>query len=317
MSDHPILYKGEMVCAILDDRKSQTRRVVKPQPHVDDRGHFIVGNRNFGTDGRGNPVTENFVKWNCPYGRVGDRLWVKETHRVYTEKGISYRECTASGEDEEYSQDYVAYAATPRVGLRVSPDRVRVRFLDDSTPLENNRQLLGPWKPSIFMKREHSRIMLEVTGVRVERLQEISEQDAIAEGIKRVQTGKHNDIAFEWSPTEDAENTAVEAYRQLWNSINLKPSPIYRRNDEGKRVIVGYESYPWSAEDFDAKYPGIRESGSYRGKPITVTPNCWVWVVSFQNITNLVTKDSLPREVIEKAAARLIELGALPKKEAA
>jgi DNA/RNA-binding domain of Phe-tRNA-synthetase-like protein len=89
----------------------------------------------------------------------------------------------------------------------------------------------GRWKPSIFMPRAASRLTLEITGVRVERVQAISEEDAQAEGA----------ISWWLESARDrlADSSAVGAYRQLWNSINLKPAPVYETDEEnGKRRIA-------------------------------------------------------------------------------
>lgn len=149
-------------------------------------------------------------------------------------------------------------------------------------------QLPFKWKPSIFMTRTASRINLEIISVRVERLQEISEADAIAEGVDRYCEGWKNYTAEKGRVT-----TAVASYRSLWNLLNLKPTALMetlppgegtRPTTKPKKVVSGYECFPWSNEDFDAAYPGIRAAGIYRGKPITVTANPLVWVIQFKRI---------------------------------
>ena len=79
MKERPILFNGDMVRAILDGRKTQTRRVLKVQPHIDSMGNFICDGMNFGQEIDGKPCTRNFIKFHCPYGKVGDRLWVRES----------------------------------------------------------------------------------------------------------------------------------------------------------------------------------------------------------------------------------------------
>jgi len=114
----------------------------------------------------------------CPYGQPGDRLWVRETH-LPKASGTIYR------------ADYSEFEAAGLGGM------------------------YGGWKPSIFCKREHSRILLEIVSVRVERLQEISEADAIAEGIAVDEIGhairEDDDIAW---------GSAKGAYAELWERIN-------------------------------------------------------------------------------------------------
>jgi hypothetical protein len=144
MKERPILFKGEMVRAILDGHKTQTRRVVKPQSAIltDELARGL---------GVQPPAAQNPPVIPCPHGTPGDRLWVRETwahERDGTgcpdDTGVLYR-ATDPGWDDEGT------------GLR--------------------------WRPSIFMPRWASRILLEITDVRVQRLMEISEEDARAEGI--------------------------------------------------------------------------------------------------------------------------------------
>lgn len=182
----------------------------------------------------------------CPYGKPGDRIWVKETHIPKT-SGVIYR------------ADFDEVEASGLGGM------------------------YGGWKPSIFMRREYSRINLEIVSVRVERLQEISEADAIAEGIEPVvQMGTHRTWT-NYAPGLPAHTDAISSYRSLWNSLNLKPTALMETVN-GKKVIVGYECFPWNNFDFDAAYPGVCAAGMYRGKPITVTENPYVWVIGFKKI---------------------------------
>lgn len=139
MVERPIIFSAPMVTAILQGRKTQTRRVVKPQPEPVGDGGFMLPLR---------PA--------CPYGWKGDRLWVRETFRRYDRA-----ECACY----DYCQ---------------CPPHGTVLFRADDAWDE------AKWSPSIHMPRVASRITLEITGVRIEQLHDISEQDAIAEGIERV-----------------------------------------------------------------------------------------------------------------------------------
>lgn len=122
----------------------------------------------------------------CPYGCAGDRLWVKETF------GIAYE--LAKGKIAPIED--IVYRANPR---------------DQSSPLL--------WKPSIFMRREYSRITLEIVSVRVERLQDISDLDACAEGADGPQpTFQAGDVG------ESGPESFIAGYRQIWESINGKGS---------------------------------------------------------------------------------------------
>lgn len=165
MKERPILFSGQMVNAILEGRKTQTRRIVKPQPSPAD---ILAGDIIYcGPMG---------VIQRCPYAReVNNRLWVRET----------FYECVDNN-------DKIHYAA------------------NGEPPTTERRHYKK--RPSIFMPRLASRITLEITGVRVERLQDISEEDAIKEGVTI-----ENDPAYIAAFGKD---TAKLTYQILWESIN-------------------------------------------------------------------------------------------------
>lgn len=145
MTERGMIFNGEMVRAILDGRKTQTRRIMNPQPADDiTRGYFPNVNT-FGWKSslkhKHGGTTAHF----CPYGKHGDRIWVRETWARYN--------------IDQDSHDMAYRATTP-----------------EDWPEE------GRWRPSIHMPRWASRITLEITAVRVERLNSISEEDAKAEG---------------------------------------------------------------------------------------------------------------------------------------
>lgn len=257
---HPILFSAPMVRAILAGTKTQTRRIVKPQP-IDNQqadGHFYAGDHSTSVMMDGHPRWREQFAFQAARWNAGDTLWVKETHRFQTHEHIEYR----------------ADGSTHRV--------------QDNAEWLRDKDISPKWKPSIFMPLWASRINLDVLAVRVERLQDITEEDAIAEGIEQLTAGSliyWNNYAYK-GPNKAMDNLSdavcsepVESYRTLWNSINLAPSPLYV-----KKVIVAYESYPWSDADFDSAHPGVREAGIYRGKPINVVANPWVWVITFSNI---------------------------------
>ena len=189
MKERPILFNADMVNAILDGRKTQTRRIVKPTKDRNGSGcHLapceIAGEVNGGDYGL------------SPYGQPGDRLWVRETH--------GYKIRSVGGTPHES----IVYRAS-------EPDAVRCYG-------SNGEELPMKWKPSIFMPRRHSRITLEIVSVRVERLQHISEADAIAEGIELPENGTYRDYGVKPEDNEghDYCNTAVDSYRTLWQKIN-------------------------------------------------------------------------------------------------
>jgi hypothetical protein len=164
-TDRPILFTTEMVRAILEDRKSQTRRIIKPPFEIHANGYITRPNKY----GRLNPYP-------CPY-QVGQKLWVRETY--------------ADSDDFPCADDGVQY-------------------LYKADLPEDAGNMVGKWRPSIFMPREASRIDLLVKNICVERLQDISLADVIAEGV---------DIP---NITRDEEYNAN--YRDLWILINGKGS---------------------------------------------------------------------------------------------
>lgn len=175
----PILFSSEMVNAILEGRKSQTRRLVKPQPPIDYDW--------LGTDtdrSSGEPIFyacwegEKFHNVKFPYGNIGDILWVRERFRKLLD-------CKTG---EFHSFDYYA-----------------------DMPEDFHKQYPGKWKPSIHMPKAACRIWLEITDVRVERLQDISEKDAKAEGS---QTAIHSVV----------KTSAKNKFGTLWISINGQES---------------------------------------------------------------------------------------------
>lgn len=141
MIEHPIIFSGEMLRAIIEGRKTMTRRVIKHPEKLE--GRMLLGEE---------------AEW-CPYGGPRDRLWVKETYQelqTWAEYGETLYDTIPKGSIGLNS--FYEYRAT------------------------NETKWEGPWKPSIFMPRKASRIMLEIDAIRVERVQDISREDIRAEG---------------------------------------------------------------------------------------------------------------------------------------
>ncbi|HCN35600.1 MAG TPA: hypothetical protein DIS99_13455 [Acinetobacter johnsonii] len=158
MKERPILFSAPMVTAILEGRKTQTRRVVKSDLIIN-QAEFECGNRPHVI--RSEPSLQYWVENGCPFGQVGDHLWVRETFMDLSGTGVEHRD--SEGKLQKY-----AYATDCPRGSH--SDELRKDF--------------GlKWKPSIHMPRWASRILLEITGIRVERLQSISDEDAKAEGF--------------------------------------------------------------------------------------------------------------------------------------
>jgi hypothetical protein len=192
MNEKPMLFSSEMVKAILAGRKTQTRRAMNPQPlQIQTGGIWML-------DVRGNDRCLGESDWAdaCPYGQPGDRLWVKETSRLLAE---------ADGQDRfQYRADGNFKDVPEEIHSDTHPAFYRwIKFSCDHPK---------QWRPSIFMPRWASRITLEITHVRVERVNQISKADVIAEGTP----------GFELNKASNDE--AVACYQGLWESINGKPS---------------------------------------------------------------------------------------------
>lgn len=182
MKEYPIIFNSEMVKAILDGRKTQTRRVIKPQIEQwkDCYAYQVKKDNNVGY-----PLVMRFndleeMNKYCPYGKVGDRLWVREGF------GLLGR-ALSDGKPPDNEMSVICYRATDK----------------------NVVKHCIKWRPSIHMPRWASRITLEITDVRVERLQEITAKDCVTEGCSRtIESNPH------YHPRD--------RFKDLWNSIHKK-----------------------------------------------------------------------------------------------
>ncbi|ENY6067781.1 TPA: hypothetical protein MXP62_004075 [Klebsiella pneumoniae] len=202
MTERGMIFNAEMVRAILDGRKTQTRRIMKVQPESNQLGlllitdstkHSDIGKYHWAeSNATGNHVRSKLFL--CPFGAVGDRIWVRETF------------CPV--DDTQYDgEKWVDFRATPRYEASHPAGW-------DSAP--NDAEALK-WRPSIHMPRWASRILLEITDVRVERLNAISEEDARAEGI--IDGGCLNCGEPEPCGCANPEPDATDAFAYLWQSI--------------------------------------------------------------------------------------------------
>ena len=180
MTERPIPFRDWEVRAILKGDKTLTRRIVKPQPWVDDMGNAVWKDTIFGQNSVGVPHIQSLAspvpssrtkRVLCPYGAPGDLLWVRETWAPLKSGSV------------DFAADWS----------------------------DTQKKFAGKWRPSIHMPRWASRITLEVKSVRVERLQDISEDDARAEGVHRTD--------WEYDDGECCDNDR-DALRALWNHIN-------------------------------------------------------------------------------------------------
>lgn len=194
MKERPILFSGPMVRAILDEKKTQTRRIVRDVATCDRTGvAYWPGMKHGG----------GFLSADhCPYGKPGDRLWVRETWHPLGP-------WEASTATIEYRADG---------GRRESKDHLRTFKM-------TSKDVAGCWRSPRLMPRWASRIDLAITGVRVERLQDITEADILAEGVTVDVAAKMTGIPWSSLPT------LHDGWREGWNMIN------------GERA--SWESNPW------------------------------------------------------------------------
>ncbi|MEB8380657.1 MULTISPECIES: hypothetical protein [Acinetobacter] len=172
MNEHPILFSTEMVQAILTGRKTQTRRVVKSELIIE-QAEFERGNRPNVIQSE--PSLQYWTENSCPFGQVGDRIWVRETWHVEPNvTGWSMNEnepCTGWIEYKAGGSKEVTAPNFDAVQRCFPKGEVDWDFLPYS------------WRPSIFMPRWACRLILEITNIRIERLNDISEADCVKEGI--------------------------------------------------------------------------------------------------------------------------------------
>jgi len=236
VKERPILFKGEMVREILAGTKTQTRRLMKPQPPANacywqecSGGQWL--SRDYGK------------QWNCLHGSAGDRLWVKET----------------------WATDWIWNDFKPTDVREDQPILYRAdEHATGVVPFE-----WGRWRPSLFMRRWMSRITLEITAVRVERLHDITEADARAEGVEAV-----------YSPD------MLSIFTTKGHACDIAPTYIHgvpKVGDEwmGARV-TSVEPNPGSLLDtardgYRKLWESINGAGSWASNP-------WVWVVEFKRL---------------------------------
>ena len=218
----PILFNTEMVRAILDGRKTVTRRVIKPQPKSNLCYTFAGGScRTWGYPSPSaheiwgdeyklpKEITKEELKkrWNPPY-HTDDILYVRETWHKYTKRVGKGENCRL--------QEFYGYKAS----------------------IANSEDANEPWKPSIHMPKEAARIFLKVTAMRVERLQEMDEDDAFAEGVSPWNDRCYANNGWKpslYDPDSGGACCPLDAFEDIWNST-IKESDIDR---------YGWDANPW------------------------------------------------------------------------
>lgn len=222
MTERPITFNADMVRALLDGRKTQTRVVIEPQPIEGgsiDRlmrvGDYLWGWQYLDCNG------DVIGQTRCPYGRPGNRLWVRETFDIYC--GGSFTS-TERQWWEGFTIDYIAdgamqnYAFLDGKPVEGTPDNIDYAMIRRMSDTGNSP------KPPIHMPRWASRITLQITDVRVERVQDITEDEAFAAGVQAPRIGPS-----EWGEPPEA----VYEFMRLWDSINAARG-------------YSWESNPWT-----------------------------------------------------------------------
>lgn len=211
--ERPILFSAPMIRALLAGRKTQTRRLVRDGLAVETRTteDLIDGPWPKDATGREQP---------SPYGCVGDRLWVRENwaaHWMYDD--VPPRECKSGIDGDNYWFRADGPGGVSQLGL------------------DPGGGMRGKWRNSLFMPRWASRLTLEITDVRVQRLQDISEEDARAEGLSPITKDGHlvkhgipdrdglpgtDNDGWEW---QEWEVDPRKAFAKLWDRINGERAP--------------------------------------------------------------------------------------------
>jgi len=228
-------------CGSTEFVKSQTRRVIRdlPSDWIEGKRPASYGPADFAFYDFGDPVGTYPTLYRCPHGAPGARLGLTETYRII--------EANAGVVVCEYKLD----GAQTMIGLT---DAEAVKFYARKKPLA--------WTPGRFMYNSLVRLFAENTRVRVERVQDISEEDALADGG--------------WTYAAcPAHKAPVLSFHLLWDSLHANPKPRYRTIN-GRKTIDHYVSHPWDGE---------AETREHRGKPWIITPNPHVWPIDFKRIT--------------------------------
>lgn len=203
MKEHPILFSGPMINAILEGRKTQTRRVVKSTLIIN-QAEFECGNRPHVTHSE--PNLQHYVDTDCPFGQIGDRLWVRETF------------CMGVIEEHDASEpgDRYLYVDDSDYGDGKQYPIYKQWVLGEGIDFDEVK-----WKPSIHMPRSASRILLEITKIRVERLADLSTEDAKAEGFDY----STHPSAIEMGYAIGAKTNFRHAWQEIYGATSWDKNP--------------------------------------------------------------------------------------------
>lgn len=246
MKERPILFSTPMVQAILAGRKTMTRRIVKVNGYtVDSPDESLIELRDNELNEEG---TINYLSTGGLSGGYPCPYGKKGTTLWVRETFAIHGHTTKSF---IYKAD--GFAEYQDAGVK--------------------------WKPSIFMPRAACRILLEITNIKVERVADISEKDAKKEGIEYSFENHPEGAWKDYLQNEFIHLFPSESFQSLWQYINGKPNPIQEKIN-GKLTTTAYVVYPFN-QDYAEAFKGMT---TWRGKPLTVIVNPWVWCIEFKII---------------------------------
>ena len=255
-----LIFSPSMVAAYRGGLKVETRRVVKgmeafaePVVSYSETGHSGPGWYAYEAE----YPDEGSLFLECPHGAVGDRIYIKE---ALVALDVGFGETART----------VAYYAT-----------------DMQKVLVNGEPLIWWWKPrqlaGMYMPQKAARAKPRITSLRIERVQEITPEGCLAEGIRKRRLPMPGLPTLTYSAKEypradePKADTPQEAYAALWNSLHAKPKAVYR-TVKGKKILDHYESYPWDEKDRNPRE-------EINGHPHHCFPNPYVWVEGVERFT--------------------------------
>ncbi|MHC4121982.1 MAG: hypothetical protein ACYSSI_00280 [Planctomycetota bacterium] len=211
MKERSIIFSTEMVRAILDGKKTQTRRVIKPQPVTKDEKYQdppeIISDGTL-------YYSSLYLNIKCPYGKVGDRLWVRETFQPILAKGI-----------EIYDYEKYDYKTGKGYEINYVATNGAIEWIDGDDNISQK------CFPSIHMPKWATRIWLEITNIRVERVQDISEEDAKAEGVEPEKVRCRDLAGIVYGGNQWRDFWLYKAgFKTLWDSLNAKRGYSWESN---------------------------------------------------------------------------------------
>ena len=265
IKERGILFSPDMIAAILADRKFVTRRIIKPQPILDeDSGYVFHGNHKelYKNDQQHEDWRIRFAHDFCRYGEVGDRLYVRE----------AWAETS-----DAMGSPIVAYKGGGKP-IFIGKDNALIAECNEPWDIDNYPSCGGGWKSSLFMPTQFSRIWLEVEDVQIQRIADITEEQAIAEGIEREWDGSNYWYKDYMNGGAMLKSDPIKSFRSLWQKINGDPSPVQVK-ENGKLITTSYVVYPF---DEEAANEFVLCDNTWKGKPLKIVVNPWVFCISFK-----------------------------------